>query len=50
MDVSENDIDSISTTSQFISYLIDALTERDNNRLAEPHNPPLPLNSNIFDK
>ena len=49
MDVSENDIDSTSTTSQFITYLIDALTERDANRLIEPAPPPLPLNSNIFD-
>jgi len=51
MDVSENDIDSISTTSQFITYLIDALTERETaaNGLTEHAPPPLPLNSNIFD-
>ena len=48
MDVSENNIDSISTTSQFINYLIDALTERDTNRLTPPTRPPLPLNNNIF--
>ena len=47
MDVSENNIDSISTTSQFITYLIDALTERDTNTLTES-TPPPPQNNNIF--
>ena len=47
----ESPYDSISTTSQFITYLIDALTERETaaNGLTEPARPPLPLNSNIFD-
>ena len=48
MDVSENNIDSISTTSQFINYLIDALHERDINRLVEPSPPPLPIGDNLL--